>query len=149
LDLGTYQIKQAKSYIVEHMKPSVLDDDQYEFTVELSSKYDDLVRVRFASRHSSRKKYVTTVQFDEEDDEEPIKGWFCTCSAGARNVGCCAHVTALIWHLGVCRAETNPDNHQLSASSFLRSVEDCIQYSDIERSDDDSSGTDQSGSDEN
>jgi len=111
------------------MKPSLLDDDQYEFIVELSSKYNDLIRVRFASRHSSRKKDAATVQFDEE---EPIKGWFCTCSAGARNVGCCAHVTSLIWHLGVYRGEINPDDHQLAASNFLRSIEDCIQYSDIE-----------------
>ena len=90
---------------------------------------------------------MITVQFDEED--EPIKGWFCTCSAGARNVGCYGHVTALIWHLSVCHGETTPDDHHLSTSNSLRSIEDCIEYSDIERSDDGSSGTDQSESNEN
>jgi hypothetical protein len=35
------------------------------------------------------------VQFDNNDDDESIKGWFCTCSAGARVIGCCAHITAL------------------------------------------------------
>jgi hypothetical protein len=148
-DLGTYQIKQAKTYIVEHIKPSPMEDDQYEFVVEVSSRYNDLVRVRFASRHSSRKKYVATVQFDEEDDDEPVKGWFCTCSAGARIIGCCAHITALIWHLGVNRGETIPADNQLSASNFLNYIDDCIQYSDIERSDDGSTGSDQSHSDEN
>jgi hypothetical protein len=92
---------------------------------------------------------VATVQFDEEDEDEPIKGWFCTCLAGARNIGCCAHITALIWHLGVCRGEIISSHHQLSANNFLNSVQDCIQYSDVERSDDDSTATDQSESDDN
>ncbi|CAF3450016.1 unnamed protein product [Rotaria sp. Silwood2] len=74
---------------------------------------------------------MATVQFDDKDDDEPIKGRFCTCLVGARIIGCCAHVTALIWHLGICRDETIPTDDQLSASNFLSSVEDCIQHSDV------------------
>ncbi len=115
-----------------------------EFVIELCSKHKDLFRVRFASRHSNSKKYVATVQFDNDDDDEPIKGWFCTCSAGARVIGCCAHITALIWHLGVSRGEINSSDDPLSANNLLLHVHDCIQYPDSERSDDESNGSGQS-----
>ena len=145
---GNYQIKQAKGYIFEHLKPSILDEEEFEFIVELCATHKDLVRVRLASRHSSSKMYVATVQFTDDDVEEPIQGWFCTCSAGARVLGCCAHITALIWHLGVCRAEVDSTEHPLSASQLLLSVDDCIQYSDTEESGDDQSDSDNSTDDQ-
>ncbi|CAF1656155.1 unnamed protein product [Adineta ricciae] len=145
---GTYQIKQAKSYIEEHLKPSILDNEKYEFVVELSTKHVDLVRVRFASRHSSNKTYIATVQFDEDDYDEPIKGWFCTCAAGARIIGFCTHITALIWHLGVCRGETDSSDPQLSANNLLSNLEDCIQYSDNTSSSDDDDDSSETSSDD-
>jgi hypothetical protein len=99
---GGYQIKQATSYIKEHLTPSILNNDELEFVVELCSKYDDLIRARFNSRHSNNKTYITIVQHNSQNIEYPITGWFCTCMTGCRDVGCCAHVTALLWHLGVC-----------------------------------------------
>lgn len=126
------------------MQPSILDEDQFEFVVELCSQYNDLIRVRFASRHSNARKYVATVQFDDDDEEEPIKGWFCTCSAGARIIGCCAHITALIWHLGVSRAEINSSDDPLLAKNLLLHVDDCDQYSEKETSDDEDNDSSQS-----
>lgn len=79
---------------------------------------------------------MATVQFDNNDDDEPIQGWFCTCSAGSRVIGCCAHITALVWHLGVSRGEINALDDPLSANNLLLHVNDCIQYSDSESSDD-------------
>ena len=121
----------------------------HEFTVQLSSKYKDLVRVRFASQHSNNKNYVATVQFDEQDDEEPITGWYCICLAGARVIGCYAHITALRWHLGVCRGQVNSPHHSLSANIYLSSVEDCIPYSDIDASDGEHICSSESDTDEN
>jgi len=89
------------------------------------------------------------VQFDQQDDEEPITGWYCTCSAGARVIGCCAHITALLWHLGVSRAQVNSPDHSLSAKNYLDRVADCIQYSDIDGSDDEDAGSNDSDSGEN
>ena len=123
-------------------------DDQFEFGIEFCSKYNDLVRARFASKHSNSKSYVATVQFSNEDEDEPIQSWFCTCSAGARVIGCCAHITALIWHLGVCQSEIIHPNSALSATKFLQTVRDCIQYSDIEESDDEYNNSETSDSDE-
>ena len=85
----------AKSYIQDHLTPSVLNDDEMEFFVELCSVRDDLVRVHFQSRHSNQKYHIATVQFDVMK-ENPICDYYCTCTSGAREVGCCVHVAAIL-----------------------------------------------------
>ncbi len=108
----------AKSYIVEHLRPSDINEEQMEFTVELCREHEDLIRARFQSRHSNRKRHVATIQFNEKD-EQPIQGWYCTCASGAREVGMCSHVTALLWHLGVKRAVVPTSVHPLAALNLL------------------------------
>lgn len=141
---GSYQIKQAVSYIKEHLKPSVINDDEFEFEVELCSKYENLVRARFTSRHSKSKTYITIIQHNSRSIRHPIEGWYCTCVTGCRDVGCCAHVAALLWHLGVCRAEVNQQIHPLSTTAIFSSINDSLQFFDMDDSDDemvdDSSG---------
>ncbi|CAF3720492.1 unnamed protein product [Rotaria socialis] len=96
-----------------------------------------------------QKLSVATVQFNNEDQDESVNGWFCTCAAGARAIGCCSHITALIWHLGVCRGEVQSTEHQLSASIYLQSIQDYVQYSDIDSTDEEpyNSTTNLSGDD--
>ncbi len=108
-----------------------MNDDEPEFIVELYTTQTDLVRVRFHSRHSNKKNHVATVQFDEEN-ENPIRGYYCTCVSGARDLGCCVHVAAVLWHMGVQRAEINPTVHPLSAVQLLQAVNDSIQYSQLD-----------------
>ena len=62
---GSYQIYQAKQYIREHLKPSILDENDFEFQVQLSTAHPELVRVCFQSRHSNAKCYQATIQFDD------------------------------------------------------------------------------------
>ncbi|CAF2696014.1 unnamed protein product [Rotaria sp. Silwood2] len=148
---GSYQLKQAKSYILEHLKPSEIDPDDLEFIIELCEQHDDLVRVRFSSRHSTQKSYTATVQYDS-DEEKQIQGWYCTCPNGARVLGCCPHIAALLWYLGVCRADTDDTGHPLSTQNLLDAVNDCIQYQEIEDDDEDEGAKynlidDQNGSD--
>jgi len=140
--LGSYQVKQATSYIIEHLTPSALNHEEFEFIVELCPKYNDLVRARFASRHSSRKTYITIVQYNTRSIVHPITEWHCICKAGWRDVGCCVHVTALLWHLGVCRAEINQNIHPLSASQIFAAISDSVQLSDVEESDDENNNID-------
>ena len=40
---GSYEVKHAISYIKEHLTPSMFNDDELEFVIELCSKYDNLV----------------------------------------------------------------------------------------------------------
>ena len=37
-----------------------------------------------------------------------LLGWYCTCKAGARVVGCCAHIASVVWYLGWKRWQENP-----------------------------------------
>lgn len=121
------------------MKPSPLDEDQLDFIVELCADHPDLVRARLASRHSSSKNYIATVEFDEESDEDPITGWFCTCAAGSRVFGCCAHITALIWQLGVCRGEVEAMSNPLSSRRFFQFIRDSAALHLSDDDDDDQS----------
>jgi hypothetical protein len=124
------------------MKSSILDEDQLEFVVELCQVDDDLVRDRFASTQCSNKNYTTTVHIDETViSDEPITAWFCTCTTRPSAVGCCAHITALIWHLAVCRADINHDEHELSANRFLLSIQDFLRYMDTEEGTDVTDGS--------
>ena len=68
--------------------------------------------------------------------EEPIQGWYCTCPIGARVLDCCSHTAALLWYLGVRRAEYEDKEHSLSAQYLLETVNDCIQYPELMESDD-------------
>ena len=102
--------------------------------IELCAQRTDLVRARFVSRHSNNKNYIATIQFNV-DTECPINSWFCTCISGSRDVGCCAHVTALLWHLGVSQAEHDNKLHPLSAGHLLLSIDDSTPLPDIDDSD--------------
>ncbi|CAM4849082.1 unnamed protein product [Rotaria magnacalcarata] len=137
IESSTYQIRMAKSYIQDHLTQSILNDDAMEFLVELCTTREDLVRVRFQSRHSNRKHHVATVQFHIMN-EDPIRDYYCTCTSGAREVGCCVHVAAVLWHLGVQRGNIDQNVHPLSAIKLMEAVHDSTQYSQLhDESDDD------------
>jgi hypothetical protein len=147
MSLGQYQIRQAKAYIKEHLTSSLLDEDELEFIVEQCDDHPDLVRARFASRHSSSKTYMTTVQFDNDSDDEPVTGWFCTCCAGSRVIGCCAHITALIWQLGVYGGEVNTTTNDLNSARFFDFVRDAAEVNASDSTDNDRSSSDDDGAD--
>jgi hypothetical protein len=94
-----------------------------------------LIRLCFAFRRCSNKNYSVTVQIDGTGiSDESIRAWFCTCATARRVLRCCAHITALILHLGVCRASILYEEHELSASRFLLLIQDNLQYPDTEHS---------------
>lgn len=107
------------------------------FYVEIPEGVDDLVRARFQSRHSTRKSYISTIQFDNNNSNNPIQGWCCMCTVGLRVVGCCSHVCALLWHLGVNRGIVNDTPNPLSASHFITVVDDSVAFSDYDDNSDD------------
>ena len=108
--------------------------DKLEFVIEYCENHPDLVRARFVSRHCSSKNYLATVQFDNNLDEEPITGWYCTCAAGVREVGCCA---VLIWHLGVYRGEFETSMNPLTTDRFFDFVHDTAAIEEFSPADDD------------
>jgi len=137
ISYGSYQIKQAKSYVAEHRKA----DGIYRISVHRQSpplllescgiEADDpvLIRGKIQSRHRSNKQYCVYIMLDKgKEGVESIIGHYCQCKNGARTVGCCAHIMSIIWYLGYAR-------HNLPITSPAAYLED--YYIVLEQSDDD------------
>ena len=72
------------------------------YTFEVHNAAKHLVRARcIQSRHSQQTKYTAWVQFNSTT----ITGTYCTCGAGARTIGMCAHAASVVWYLGYARHE--------------------------------------------
>ena len=98
LTFGTYQVKQAKSYTKEHMS------EEGDYDIEVHNQAPGMLRGRIQSRHINAKRYFCWIEYDTEaETSESIVAWFCQCKAGPRIVGCCAHVTSILWFLGYAR----------------------------------------------
>lgn len=89
--LGSYQLKQAKSYLAEHIQHGKINIRNNKDCVD----YEDS-KILFSiiqSRHSKAAKYRVYCKYKPNVDcVESIEGWYCTCKSGARTVGCCTHV---------------------------------------------------------
>lgn len=88
---GVYQLKMSTSYIQEYM-----DGD---CQIQIHKEEDHLLRVRLQSRHVSSKSYLLWIKFSASN----IIAWYCKCRAGARVVGVCSHIAAVLWYLGYAR----------------------------------------------
>lgn len=93
LTCGTYQLKLSRSYIQEH-----IDGD---CDIWFHKDNDRLLRVKIQSRHTSSKQYLVWIEYSDCS----IDAWYCTCRAGARVVGMCSHIAAIIWYLSKGRHE--------------------------------------------
>lgn len=90
---GTYQMKQAISYLAEHMMDQT-------FSIELCLQEDHLIKTRIQSRHQSSKSYINFIKYDPSiSGIESITGYTCQCKNGLRTIGCCCHVAAVIYYL--------------------------------------------------
>lgn len=95
ITLGTYQLRQGTSYIQEYLGQDC--------SIQLDKESDGLLRVRIQSRHVSARSYLVWIQYNDCE----ILGWYCRCRAGARTVGTCSHVAAVLWYLGLAlRSDT-------------------------------------------
>lgn len=113
--LGTYQIRQARSYYGEHIRfhgsyrIEVCRDTQDFSQYNLRGSGDrTLVRGKIKSRHISRKQYYVYILIQNNvSGREGIVEYCCNCLVGRRTIGCCAHVMTLVWYLGWARYEEN------------------------------------------
>jgi hypothetical protein len=110
ITLGSYQLKQAPSYYAEHIRTNG------QYTIEVCKhvgplpctahglvSVDDpmLVRGKIQSRHRSSTVYFIYILIDRlKNGVESVSGYYCSCPSGSRTVGCCAHITTVLWYLG-------------------------------------------------
>jgi hypothetical protein len=131
MNFGSYQLKQAKSYVFEHM------DNDGAFRVRITKSNADIMRASVQSRHTNAKKYDVWIQYTSSK----VTGWYCTCKGGSRGLGCCAHVAAIVWFLGYARHNADAMNQR--SHSFHDHLTNAVDYSsDGSSSDDQSHDTD-------
>lgn len=73
----------------------------------------------------------------EKEGVDSICGWYsnCICKCGARLVGCCAHVSSVLWFLGWKRHQSDepfasgygPKRHFLNAAHLEDSDSDTVE----------------------
>ncbi|KAL0879440.1 hypothetical protein ABMA27_003191 [Loxostege sticticalis] len=115
VSLGTYQIKQARSYYGEHVRANgsyvieVCREVDSDLLQELSTTETTwLLRGRIKSRHISNRIYFVYILVDSSlSGRDAIIQYCCNCIVGKRTVGCCAHTMSIIWYLGWARYQDN------------------------------------------
>lgn len=122
ITFGVYQLKQARSYTEEH-----LDEDGL-YKIFTHKEASDIVRVKIQSRHTASKEYNLWIRYHLMG----ITSWYCQCKAGARVVGCCAHVASVLWFLSHYRHE------QSTPKRFPSKFEDNLEDAATGWSDEDS-----------
>ena len=103
--------------------------------VKVAKEQSDLLKAKIQSRHKNSVSYDVWIRYSTQE----VLGWYCTCPAGARVVGSCAHCASIMWYLAFARH--NKEQLTQESSSFLNSLTDAAEYSDISDNEDDD-GTD-------
>ncbi|KAL0879449.1 hypothetical protein ABMA27_003200 [Loxostege sticticalis] len=132
VSLGTYQIKQARSYYGEHVRANgsyvieVCREVDSDLLQELSTTETTwLLRGRIKSRHISNRIYFVYILVDSSlSGRDAIIQYCCNCIVGKRTVGCCAHTMSIIWYLGWARYQDNivPPAERVSISYYFKGV---------------------------
>ena len=118
ITLGSYQLKQARGYIGEFFT-----NEKIEIRINKTSlNYQD-TKILFAlirSRHSKSTLYKVYIRYiPNTRDDSSIQSWFCTCKSGSRTVGCCSHISAIIWYFACGKYLSNITN---PGSRLLESI---------------------------
>jgi hypothetical protein len=97
ITLGPYQVRQASLYNYQHTGGG---SSGYRFFVH--KDVSGLIYIKLQSRHSKGNEYKVWIEFVEHGTgPESILGYYCLCKNGARTLGCCSHVAAVRYTLGI------------------------------------------------
>ena len=128
--VGVFQLKRAPSYAAE--KVGTIDlTVAVTYSIQRCRQFSDVIGVATRSAHSNRKTYHPTIQFSADE----ILGWWCDCPIGSRIIGCCSHVSSVIWFLSYRRWDSN--NTRRTSTHPLNFIRDSISISDFYDSSDD------------
>ena len=135
ITFSEYQIKQAHSYIKENFKEE--NNPVIEILAENTNIFNDnntvLLRSRIQSRHVNSKQYLTYIAYDKTvTDYSSIKETICSCNAGKRTVGSCAHATSVMLYLGNTRYNSTKKSRFTLDTIYSRQVPSESSSSDSE-----------------
>lgn len=132
LTTGIYQIGLAPSYVQDKLQREgeeiieiELLRDQFRVPEPGLLRIRVWSRFRQADKHQLWISYTPDVQNDERMDDDdpppPIQSYYCTCMSGARTLGTCAHVSSVLWYLGIAR---NEEMVSYPSNTLLETVKD-------------------------
>ena len=134
--LGVFQLKRAPFYAAERAGTADLTT-AVTYSIERCRSFPNIIRAPTQSAHIQRRSYSPTIQFSTDE----IIGWWCDCPIGTRIIGCCSHVSSMIWYLSYRRWESN--NTCRTSADPMNFVRDSIPISDFyDSSDDEGTPTD-------
>lgn len=118
LTVGVYQVNLAPGYIQDKLQREEQEELQLEVLRHVQMIPEPgLIRVRVFSRFRNATKHQLWIAYvpiedmehdaQDENNPDPIQGYYCTCQSGARTLGSCAHVASVLWYLGYARHENN------------------------------------------
>ena len=118
LTYGTYQLHLSPSYVQDSLlrnDDDLADDEEQMIELDMNTNEPGFFRARLYSRFTNARNHQVWIHFNEEyvanncdnNQAEPILGYYCTCKVGARTLGTCAHVTCVLWYLGYARHHEN------------------------------------------
>ena len=114
---GKYQLGQCISYLSSMFREK---DNVYVYLNKDESIFDNfrIIYSDIPSRHIGNKKYRTYVKYVRNVNlSEAIQGWICECKVGHRTLGCCSHITAVIYYLSYGKYQAKLDD---PGSTLLR-----------------------------
>lgn len=108
LTVGVYQVNLAPSYVQDKLQREEME--VFEFDELREDPF--ILRFRIFSRYRNATKYQLWIVYAlnneyEDNPDDPIVGYYCTCKSGARTLGSCAHIASVLWFLGYARHEQN------------------------------------------
>lgn len=111
ITLGPYQVSLSHSYIVRHMRESMIaSNDEFKFKLSLLKveiEGNHFIAARVHSKFTMAKFHRLVIGFKAGiNNPSGITHHWCNCKAGARTSGCCSHVAAIICYLSYYK------NHQ-------------------------------------
>lgn len=123
LTVGVYQVRLSPAYIQD----KILRQNAQEIEFDGRLQEPGFLRARAFSRYSGANRYqifiafVDNIQEEENNEDDLILSYYCTCKAGARTLGTCAHVASILWYLGYARFQNNV---KYPSTRFLERMED-------------------------
>ena len=109
---GPYQLRKAQHYTAEHLNANG------DFLFQACRSEPGLLRCHIQSRHSNASKYNLCVQYNRVC----VIGYCCSCTPGKRTLGCCSHITTIIWYIGYARHNPGVIVNSHTSGACLRRI---------------------------
>lgn len=98
ISLGKFNIKNAPGYTDDHFR---IDPN---YAVDIHKERSGLLRLRIQSKFRSCVTHILWIEYATDGScEKKILRYYCQCQGGARTLGCCSHITSVLWYLGYRR----------------------------------------------